>query len=76
MNALVAGVLGDFESTDEESYALSIAVAHNCLCQHDPEKICDAHMLLRNVEVIKHMIFVRRLVAGFVLAEFQEKLPE
>lgn len=54
------GVLGNFQATDEERFALQTALEHNCTCAENPEKICPAHMLIRNTVAIKYLIFVRR----------------
>lgn len=53
-------VLGNFEATDEERFALMSALEHNCSCADNAEWICPAHMLVRNDLIVKYMLFVRR----------------
>lgn len=65
------GVLGDFEATDEEVLALKDMIDRNCSCTESAAE-CPHHKMLRDVTMIKRWLWIRRIAAEFVTAEWKE----
>lgn len=74
----VSNLAGSFNATDEERYALQLAVEHWCGCSPDDSAhvTCPAHKILGDAELIKHLLFVRSKLVGEMMAgEFGGELP-
>jgi hypothetical protein len=53
-----------FPGTDQERDALLVAIGHACMCGsaglEPPARRCQAHSLLLDTRILKHLIFYRR----------------
>lgn len=71
-------VLSVWPGTDAERDALVAALQHNCSCtvivgtigNGTAPKTCEAHRMLADERVLKHLLFVRRSLGLFESAEW------
>lgn len=70
-------VVGSIKITDPERYALTLAIGDNCGCSPErPDMICPAHAMLKDENVLKHLLFARRVADAYVLGEFEVKAKQ
>ena len=70
----MSNVVGPFPGTNRELDSLKVAVWRHCTCAHTPPEACDppcpVHQMLGDLNVLRHLIFVRRDANWFRCSEW------
>ena len=71
----MSNVIGVFPGSQRESVRLQEAIRRNCMCPSESiDPICPAHDLLRDINVLAHLIFVYRRRQNYVRVEHSGKV--
>jgi len=71
----MSNVIGHLSCSQRELERLQTAIRRNCMCPPEStDPVCPAHDLLRDINVMAHLIFVYRRRQNYVRVEHSGKV--